>query len=252
MPSPSVPGTLNVSSLTGAEIVQINPRAVRSSQTTAQEIANLAPFPALPAYTIATLPTPGTAGRLVRCTNFGAGGAVLMDTGTRWKPSNNSVWLGTLDTPVTGITNAAETIAFQYLIPAALLRATDRLRLAYTFGKSGTTDNGTIRFRMGTAGTTADTQLYTSGTGIVAANRATSSMIDFRIETATTIQQMNQSGGNAAVGYSGSNSGAVLSPITISNVSNALYFSLSLQSAGAADTLSLLDAQLQFIASPNV
>ena len=251
MPSPAVPGSLNVSSLSGDEIVEINPYAARRSQTTAQEIANLAPFPALPAYTVATLPTPGTAGRMVLCTNFGVGGSVLMDSGTRWKPVNGKTILATLDTAYGPVTNAAEAIAFQCPFPAAMLRATDRFRLAYTLTKSGTTDAGTVRFRMGTAGTTADTQLYSSGTGITTANRAGSNLIDFRIDSATTITQSGNSGGNSGIGYSVFGSGVSLGPITISNISNALFFSLGLLSGGAADTLTLLEAQLEMITSPN-
>lgn len=208
-------------------------------------------FPTVAATTWANKPSSYPTGQPLFISNAGTKGSHWFYDGTRWKPVGGSIVLATLDTASAAVTNAAESLVFRYLIPAAMLQSTDRLRLTYNVTKNGAVDSGTVRFRMGTAGTTSDTQLYNSGTALSTANLLGANIVDFRIESATTIQQMNSSGNNGSIGYSQNTSTAILTAVTISNVSNALYFSLGILSGGATNTVSLLDAQLALITSAN-
>lgn len=203
-----------------------------------------------PNTTWANKPTSIATGRELFITDAGTTGS-FWTYNSRWRPKNGIALLATLDAISSNIA-AAETIVFQYLIPAGLLQAGDRLRLRFSAGKSGTTDSGTVRFRIGTAGTTSDTSLY-SGTPLIATtNRSASIITDWRLESATSLRQLgNSASSGAALGYSNVAAGAAAAAVTISNVSNALYFSVSLLSSGAADTVNLIDAQLELVSPAN-
>lgn len=181
--------------------------------------------------------------------DFGHDGGLLRYNGTRWKPLNGSLVLASLDTAPGGV-GSVEAIAFQYQLPINALQNKDRLRLALTMTKSGTTDAGTLRFRMGTAGTTGDTQIY-SQNAMIAANQVIDMIVDFRLESATSIQMLGASGG-AAPGYSGTSGNAAIAPTTISSASaNAVFFSVGILSAGVTNTVTLLDATLTMISTAN-
>lgn len=65
MANPAVPGAINVSSLTGAEIIELHPYGQRRAQTTTQDIADLATAIAITSAAmktwVLTLPTVETA-----------------------------------------------------------------------------------------------------------------------------------------------------------------------------------------------
>lgn len=198
-------------------------------------------------YTWATLPAAGLAGRNAWCSNFGTGGSLLVDTGTRWKPVG-TVTLASLDTAVTLIPNT-ETIAFQYQIPTAMWTIKDRLRISYTLTKSGAVDTGAVFIRVGTAGTVGDTNIY-SGNIAVAGTRAFGVLTDFRLESATTIQTLGASGNTP--GYSIAGAGASTAAVTVTSAAaNSLFFNVSIKSNGATDTVGLSDAVLQYISGAN-
>lgn len=205
----------------------------------------------IPSVAWASIPAPGTAGKIVRVSNFGTKGALLMDDGTRWKPVAGCATLATLDAVSSSVGNS-ETIVFQYLIPIGALQSKDRLRLALTMTKSGTTDLGDIRIRVGTAGTTSDTQID-SWAMIAAANRTGSMLIDFRLDDATHFQELTgNAGANSLRGYSSVSSVAFGASVAISSAaSNALYFNVSIFSSSTNDTVALQDAQLQLCSSAN-
>jgi len=203
-----------------------------------------------PVYPWASMPAAGIIGRQAFCSNFGVKGNMLQDDGTRWKPLNGQALLASRDV-LSGNINNVETIVFQHQLPAAFWQISDRLRLVMTHGKSGTTDNMTTKLRLGTAGTTSDTQLF-SWTFLNSGNRSSATMFDLRLETATTVQQLNNTGGTfAGVGYSNIGAGVVAGPVTISNVSNSLFFSVSITSAGATDTSYMQEAQLWYLSKAN-
>jgi hypothetical protein len=200
-------------------------------------------------YTWAGKPAAGTAGRQIAVSDVGQNGGFWRDTGTKWVPVSGKLVLAAPDTTSSSV-GAADTVVFSELLPAALLAVGDRLHLRLSVSKSGTTDVGRLIVRVGTAGTTADTIVWNGNAFLAAANRSTGVDIDLRVESATTMVALpNSAATNVSVGYSTVSNNAVAAAVTISNVSNALYVSVSILSAGATDTVALREAQLEFIAS---
>lgn len=144
---------------------------------------------------------------------------------------------------------AVETIVHQVRILAGTLRVGDRIRVYLTLTKNGAVDTGTLTFRMGTAGTTADTNIL-STTPLAAANRAGGLIFEFKITSLTQSQRMGNH--TAAVGaYSVVGNTAFVAPITIPDVSaNNLWFSISLNSSGATNTVALEDCTIHHIPTP--
>ncbi len=191
-----------------------------------------------------------TAGMQKDVSDAGVKGSTWRADGTRWKPVNGVATLASLDTTSSNIANS-ETIVFQYLMPAALLQLKDRLRLTFTMTKSGATDNGTVRIRIGTAGTTSDTQINSNAATVLgAAGRQIGVIADIRVESATTALLLGVSNGNPGY-YSASTAGGADNAITIANVSNALYVNVSVLSSSTNDTVAIRDVQLQLIAPAN-
>lgn len=251
-------GTTTITSGTSGRVLYDNAGVVGEMTNTGTGTVNvLQTAPAfvtsitLPSVAYASIPAPGNAGKIVRVSDFGTKGSLLMDDGTRWKPMNGCTVLATLDTVSSSIPNS-EAIVFQYAIPANALQNKDRLRLRVSLTKSGATDTATMRFRMGTAGTTGDTLLY-SGTALAAANRTSGIATDLRLETATTIQQLaNSSSAGATVGYSAVANTAAAAAVTITSAAaNALFFSVSIFTSSTNDTVAMLDGQLDLCASAN-
>lgn len=198
--------------------------------------------------TWANKPSAYITGQPVFISNAGTKGSHWFYDGTRWKPVGGSCVLATLDSASSAINNSI-TIAFQYQMPAGLLQTGDRLRVALSITKSGTTDAGGVRGYCGTAGTTGDTGLF-SLTAMAAATLQQSYLLDFRLESATSLQMLASS--NAPMGYGQASTVALASPVSISSASaNALYFSIGLNSGGTTNTLQAVDAQLTLIAKAN-
>lgn len=199
--------------------------------------------------TYANLPAAASStGLIYRVSDLGTSGAglLMISNGTRWLPLAGSAYLASQNNPQTVNAGAAETIVFQYLMPAGLLAVNDRLRVYFTGTKAGGTTATAGRIRMGTAGTTADTQI-TFGNVMTIAGLSMSTLFSHKITAATTVQPLYSltSSGN----YTGSSTSALQSAVTISNVSNALYISLTL-TPGATDASTLTDATLEWIVSP--
>lgn len=200
----------------------------------------------------ASVPAAGTAGRIAHASDFGTKGALLMDDGTRWKPVAGCAVLATLDTASANIANS-ETVVFQYQMPANILQTNDRLRLRYTMTKSGATDSGTSRVRVGTLGTTGDTLIMNNNPFLAAANRSGAMVQDFRLESATSLRLLgNNAASGAAMGYSAVSNNAAGAAVTIASAAaNALFVSLTILSSGATDTVAIVDAALDLCASAN-
>jgi hypothetical protein len=180
-------------------------------------------------------------------TDAGSKGSKWYFDGTRWKPVNNQCVLATLDATSAPVANA-ETIKLQATLPAALWQIGDRLQFIMTVDKSGAVDVGIFRLRIGAAGTTSDTQIYT-GNILSAANLLAGNIFDVRLESATTVQQLADS--TATLGYLGAISSALPAAVTISNVSNALFASMAILSAGATNTVRLIEARILYVSSAN-
>lgn len=201
--------------------------------------------------TWANIPAAGTAGQMVYVSNAGTKGSMWLDDGTRWKPLNGMCLLASLDATSAAVGNA-ETIVFQYQIPANLLQTGDVLRFYLTYTKSGGTDLGTLRTRIGTAGTTSDT-LVQDITASAATSRQHGFAFDIRLDSATTAQLMPSQ--RTSVGYSGSTSTTtvgITAATTISSAAaNSLYVSVGILSAGTTDTVSLVGGQIWLISKAN-
>jgi hypothetical protein len=201
--------------------------------------------PAFPILTWATKPAAYPAGQVVFISDYGTRGTYwVYDTGmARWKPFGKQL-LKSLDA-LSAATNNTETIRLQQLLPAAGLQAGDRIEARLSITKSGTTDTGSLRVRVGTAGTTGDAVVY-STTFLSAAQIHGGAIVEFRADSATTLQLLARSD----YGYGGATTNGIPAPVTIPNISNALYVSASLLSGGATNTVIMADAQF-WISGPS-
>ena len=226
-------------------------RAGKGSRLTNTEVdenfTDLSTDAAREVSTYASLPAAaGCGGQLRRVSDIGPSGygSLWCCTGARWSPLNGRCNLA-MATPLSGIATS-ETIVLQALIPAGVLKAKDMIRLWFSLNKSGTTDSCTHRVRVGTAGTTADTQLW-SGNVLGAGNQSGGWITELGLVSATSIQRNGQ-GGLTVGSYSVASNTAAAAAVAISSAdSNALYVSLSILSSGATDTVSLRAGQIELI-----
>lgn len=178
-------------------------------------------------------------------TDVGEGpGTLMISNGTRWKPVNGRAALKTLSAAVAGLTNS-EVVSLQTLLPAGFLNVGDELELWIALAKSGATDTGTFRMRIGTAGTTGDTDVVAHPSVPMTVNNLTyGSKFGFKVASATTTQR---TGAQNSSPYSGSQNTAPPAAVTISNVSNALYISIGALSSGATNTITIQSCQINLI-----
>lgn len=204
-----------------------------------------------PSYTFAALPTTYAVGQPVWVSNIGretmgaspvaATGSLWTFNGTVWEPSGGSVMLSKLDVAVTGLTNV-EVVSGRIQLPAAFLRGYDRIRLRIGLTKSGTTDSGGLRFRIGTAGTTADTVIV-AATVLSAAQLQGGYEFDIKILSSTSCVITSRND----LGIGGSTTNPVPSPVTIANISNALYLDVGAVSSSTNNTVGISDAQIWLV-----
>lgn len=173
----------------------------------------------------------------------------MMRAGSVLVPAGYAKGIYNVNARVNVTASSAETIVAQYQLPAGYLRQYDRLRLWSTFSKSGSTDTGTVNFKVGTAGTTADTTIY-GGTAFNAASRTLATINDFKISDATHIQHCGNNANTPLIGsYIGVNSSAAYpSSVAISNISNSLYLTVTV-TPGTTDDIALEDFRLEYISA---
>jgi len=222
--------------------------AAPQSTVTSSSIVSGVPTLTFPAYTFATLPNvAASAGAVARVSNVGPTGAgsLWISNGTRWWPLNGTVGLYTLAARSSNIATT-ETVVAQYLIPAGVFQVGDRIRVSLSMTKSGTTDIGTLTFRFGTAGTTADTSMG-GGTLLVAGNRSAQVIQDFRLLTTTSLQRLTGTVAGSQ-GYLGPATSAFTSAVAVSDTSTtAQYLTITINSGGATDTVNLEDAHYELM-----
>lgn len=194
--------------------------------------------------TWANKPASYPVGQSVFMSNVGPKGSHWWYDGTRWKPTSGSLVLASLDSASSSIGNT-EVIGFQYLLPAGLWQVGDIIRINAYVEKSGTTDSGIAYFHFGTAGTTSDTAVLNGSTWMSAANKSAEYFADFRLESATSVQQVSI--GNGLGGSSSQPTTVTVSSVT----SNAVYFSLGLRSNGSTDTVLIRSAFMQLFSKAN-
>lgn len=140
-----------------------------------------------------------------------------------------------VDTTVSANTTAGTTeqILKQYSLPSGTLRNFNYFVLRILWTKSGTTDAATsCRIRIGTAGTTSDTQ-FVSATGFIGGSRAYATETYFFASSDTQLRFLAR---NATGGWGEATTSAAY-PLntTVSTMSGPLTLSLSMQMAGATD-----------------
>lgn len=202
-------------------------------------------------YTFATLPATYAVGQPVWVTDIGraiigaspvaATGSLWVFNGAIWHPVNDELLLAKFDTPVTGLTNV-EAVSGQILLPAAFLKTFDRIRFRIGMSKSGTTDSGVPRLKVGTAGTTSDTTVI-GPTAMSATQVHAGFEYDIKILTATTWRVTSRND----LGVGGATTAAVPADITIANISNALYLNVGATSSSTNNTVAIVDAQIWLV-----
>jgi hypothetical protein len=144
-----------------------------------------------------------------------------------------------------GSINNSETICAQVLLPAGFLKQYDHIRIWVGMSKSGTTDTGLVGIRIGTGGTTSDTQIFT-GSVLTAANVSYGQWFDLKVQSATSVRKEGF-GGTGQASEGGGSSAAYATAVTISNVSNALYVSVTVNSSSTNNTVKLEDCIIEYL-----
>lgn len=188
--------------------------------------------------TWANKPASYPVGQSVFITDAGANGSHWHYTGSKWRPVNGTYLMSSATAQSADIDNN-DTIVFQYQLVAGLLQLTDRIRIYTAYSRSGTTDSATVTVKLGTAGTAADQNIISTA-ALTSTTTHGGAILDWRIESATTIQRLARND----FGYGGATTNSVNGVNTISNVSNSLYLSVLIKSAGTANTCKLQEAQL--------
>ena len=171
------------------------------------------------------------------------GGSRWMSNGITLTPLQNSITLYDLDAPNTQTLGTAKVMA-QNLIPLGLLTNRSRLRITYTYSKSATSETCTHNFRLGTAGTTADTSLATTGAP-GGTNVTVGNFIEFQRLSATSLLRL----GMAVTGsYNGPSTTAIAGAVTVPNMdTNNLFLSLTSLSSANVETYTLHDYRVELL-----
>lgn len=202
--------------------------------------------PPVPTFTWANKPSTYAVGQPVFISNVGTKGSHWQYDGTVWKPLTGQALLASLDSQSSTV-GTAETIRFQYQLPATFWQIGDILRVDFGGQKSGTTNTLAALIRIGTAGTVAGDQSMSVGGAVLPAGSVSGGFVyDFRLESATTATGIAA----AFQGY-GTSSSSAYSTRTIQNVSNSLWVSTTIVSNGTVDTVSLMGAKLWYISKAN-
>lgn len=254
-------GTSPIASGTNGRVLYDNSGVVGELATTGSGSAVLATAPTFttsitfPSVAWASVPAAGTAGKLVRVSNMGPNGGLMMDDGTRWRPVGGCFTYSTLNTPSSSISNSDTVVFTSTAFPANFLKVGDRLRLWYQQTRSGTTDVANLAVRLGTAGTTADAVILGGAavSSIGSTNVTVAVVTSLIVKDATTLTQLgNTSGVNSGQGYSASSTSNSAGDVTISNItSNALILSMSINTAQNTTTTILRNAVVEYCASGN-
>ena len=145
--------------------------------------------------------------------------------------------LYTLPAP-SSMSGTTETVLAQFVIPAGLLGVLDRLEMRFSTTKSGTADTGTIRFRCGTAGTTADTLLSTHVMYDI--NDSYGALADFKRTSTTGLQKLGN--GSVATAYAGGSATNFVAEVVVGDMGAAPYYlSMTGQLGAAVESVTLQD-----------
>jgi hypothetical protein len=175
-------------------------------------------------------------GAMYLVTNYGRGGSLWRYSAslTDWFPvAPTKVYENT--GLITGVAQLADQLLVAMPMEAGLL-ANKVFRVTAALGKTGTTDAyGTLSLRMGTAGTTADTQVVSLNGAPPAASRSMGVEFWGRMASATSV---NKLGGTNFAAWNATGSSSVLNAATtIANVTTqATYIDLTTTMGGTTDS----------------
>lgn len=175
--------------------------------------------------------------RLIRATDVGVNGTILVSDGSKFNPSGGAILLLN-PVPVTGIVNSSETIQAQSgLIPKKLIRAGAKIRFFVSLYKSGTADTFAFRLRLGTAGTTSDASVLLNASLTTTSKAMVWERVIART-SATTVMPNYDPTTTTSFAASGTTDTA---DVTVSDMdSNDLYLSFSLwRSAGTTESVAI-------------
>lgn len=140
-------------------------------------------------------------------------------------------------TEVVGALNTDEQIGKQVVMPVGLPRAFRTFDVSGAFAKNGTTDAVTSnQFRIGGAGTIADSVLY-GPTGMIAGNRSISSSVVFHFPNTTTVRVASgQNMTSQSAWVHAGTAQAYPKDITVADYdANPLYISMCMKMAGSTN-----------------
>lgn len=203
---------------------------------------------AFASYAFASLPAAGTAGRVVRCSDCGTKGAIVIDDGAAWQPLNGAALLCSRDSESANTTNT-EIIGHQCQTPAGFWKVGHIARIFTSGKKSGVTDTATIGIRIGTAGTTADTTANMTTGQMIASVREAGFIHDVRWDSTTQFTLL----ANKQLSY-GTGSSSVISTITLGGgqtTASSLFISATIVSSGTTDNIRVPGGQIWWIGKAN-
>ena len=170
------------------------------------------------------------------------GGSLWRSDGTNWRPANGRTRLyaknGLIAAPLatlTGVTSGVFTLPETLTIPAGLIAPHSAVWGNFEIFRTGATATALVQWRIGTAGTTSDSIVYQSSMSATTNHQSRSySAAKFGTGTdrffAPNSSNMN-GGGSQAAG---------VDRTTNVNTAAAMYATVDLSSANAADTFSLI------------
>ena len=169
----------------------------------------------------------------------------MRSDGTRYRPVGGSAILGALGAEI-GTSGTTEVILHQAFIPAGLIKAGDTIRKQMSLSKSSTVETADYGFRLGAAGTIADTQLQ-SFQMFNASTRTSGIIAEWKVLSATTIRRIGN--GSQSTPFTGGSSATSPSPATISSLdSNDLYLSASIDMSATSEIVTMHAMTFEWVA----
>jgi hypothetical protein len=163
-------------------------------------------------------------------TDYPGGAQRVYSNGSKWKTFGTQAANAYIveATPNT-TTSTSEVIIKSTLLPAGFLQIGDFVDFVIQVSKDNTTNAQTLTARIGTTGTTADTQASTSASVMGATTTNTTlRLFSFVVTSATTVDLILATSGTAAT--------TATRTVTIPNISNALYLSAGINNVTSTAT----------------
>ncbi len=177
-------------------------------------------------------------------TDIGPHGTTFYSNGTYWMPSNGKALLkDTTTSPTVGLVGTTETIIDSFTIPSGLWFPGAKLHVNVGFEKAGTTTiDLTGKIRIGAAGTTSDSTVFTYTLATTAISIGRMDMLE-RVST-TTNRKLGSGAAGSATAFSSTSNTARASANNNANfdtTSNVVSFAMQWSTAPAGSELGTLN-----------